>query len=101
MDGARDRLYEHGEVITDQDFEDKIRKSLPGEYVYAGNYSYIQRDFGLENVKRTLRNLYADKLARSSSSGNSVVGRGIAIYAQGDSRGVQRFNSSTYGYDRN
>lgn len=101
VDGARDQLYEHGEVITDQHFADKILKILPGEYVYVRNYSYNQCDFGLENVKRTLRNLCTDKLARSSSRGHSVVGRGIAMYAHGDSSGVRRFNSSTYGHCRN
>ena len=100
-DGARDRLREHGEVITNQHLADRILKGLPDEYEYVRNCSYNQRDFGLENVKRTLRNIYADNLARSSSTGKSVVGRGVAMQAQGDSRGVQCFNCSEYGHYRN
>ena len=32
MDGARDRLHERGEVITDQRLADKILKAPPDEY---------------------------------------------------------------------
>ena len=62
--------------------------------------SYNQRDFGLEDVKRTLRNIYADNLARFSSHGKSVVGRGVAMHAQGDSSGVKCFNCSEYRHCR-
>ena len=65
MDGARDRLHEHGEVITDQHLADRILKGLPDEYEYVRNCSYNQRDFGLEDVKWTLRKIYAENLARS------------------------------------
>ena len=35
MDGARDRLHEHGEVITDQTLGDRIVKGLPDDYKYV------------------------------------------------------------------
>lgn len=101
MDGARDRLHEHGEVISDHHLADRILKGLPDEYEHVRNCSYNQREFGLEDVKRTMRNIYADKLARSSSQGKSIAGRGVAMHAQGDSSGVQCFNCSEYGHYRN
>ena len=64
------------------------------------NRSYNQGEFGLEDVKWTLRNTYADNLARSSSHGKSVVGRGVAMHAQGDSSRVPCFNCSECGYCR-
>ena len=79
MDGARDRLHEHGEVITDQQLADRILKGLPDEYEYVRSCSYNQREVGLEDVKRTLRNIYADNLARSSSRGKLIViSRGLS-----------------------
>ena len=84
----------------DRHFADRILKGLPDEYEYVRNCSYNQRNFGLENVKRTLRNIYADNVARSSSHGKSVVGRGVAMPAQGDISGVQCFNCSEYGHYR-
>ena len=84
----------------DRHFADRILKGLPDEYEYVRNCSYNERDFGLEDVKQTLQNMYADNLARSSSHGKSVVGRGVAMYAQGASRGVQCFNCSEYGHYR-
>ena len=101
MDGAREGLHEDGEVITDQFLADSILKGLPDEYEYAHNCSYNQRDFRLEDVKRTLRNGYADNVARSSSRGKPTVGRGVVMHAQGDSGGVTCFNCSEYGRYRN
>ena len=65
------------------------------------NCSYNQRDFGLEDVKRTLRNIYAGNFARSFSHRKYVVSRGVTMHAQGDSSAVQRFNCSGYGHYRN
>lgn len=92
IDGARNRLREHGEVMTDQHITNRILKGLADEYDYVRNCSYNQRDFGKENVKRTLRNIYAGNLARTSSRGKSGVGHGFAMHAQGDASGVECFN---------
>lgn len=107
MDGARDRLYEHGEVTIDQHLADRILNGLQGEYGYVrncsynqrdfGHCSYNQRDFGLDDVEWKLRNIYADNLARTSSRGKPVVGRGVAMHAQGESSGVRCFTCSEYG----
>lgn len=99
MDGARDRLHENGEVITGRHFADSILKGLPYEYVRNCNYN--QRGFGLEDIKRTLQNIYGDNLARTSSNGNSGGSRGVAVHAQGDSSGVKYFDCSEYGHYSN
>ena len=39
---------------------------LPNKYDYVGNCSYNQHGVGLEDVKPTLWNIYADNLACSS-----------------------------------
>lgn len=64
------------------------------------NCIYNQRDSGLEDVKRTLWNIYADNLAPSSSHGKSVVGHGVAMHAQGDFSRAQCFICSGYGHYR-
>ena len=50
LDGARERLHEHGEVITDQHLAGRILHGLPAEYDYVRNCSHNQRDFGLDDV---------------------------------------------------
>lgn len=92
MNGKQNQLHEHGEVIMDQHFTDRILKGLPDEYVH--HRSYKQRDVGLDDVKRTPRNVRVDNMVHTSSSRKSVVGRGVAMHAQGDSNGVRCFNCS-------
>lgn len=109
MDGARDGLYEHGDIITDQHLADRILREvqkglpddLPDECECVRDRSYNQRNFGLEDAKRILRNIYADNLIRTDSRGKSVVGRGVAMHAQGDSSRVQRLNCSEHGHYKN
>ena len=70
------------EVTTNQHLVDVILTSLPDEYEYVRSFSYNQRDFSLlEDVKRTLRNIYVDTVPRYSSRGKFVVGGGVTMRA--------------------
>ncbi|CAN0290502.1 unnamed protein product, partial [Scytosiphon promiscuus] len=87
METARNRLYEMGEQITDGYFSDMILTALPPEYEFVRNTSFRDREFTLEDIMSTMRNMYADLLSRPSST-PSVAGRGVAMHVQGDISGI-------------
>ena len=95
-DGARDRLREHGEVITNQHLADRILKGLPDEYEYVRAQLQLQSDRLRAGGRQA--DIYSDKLAGSSWLGNSVVGRKIAMYVQSDSSWAPCFKRSERGH---
>ena len=70
--------------MSDQRYEDIIVQAVLDEYDYVKNKSYIDRDFYLESIRRTINNICIENLSRSSRGGpKSVAGRGAAMRAAG------------------
>ncbi|CAM9967233.1 unnamed protein product, partial [Ectocarpus sp. 12 AP-2014] len=55
------------------------------------------RDFGLEDIKTTMKYMYNDSLSRTLT--NSVAGRGVAMPAYGDST-IKCFSCRQHGHRR-
>ena len=83
METARDRLHDMGEHISPKRFGDFILNALTPDYNFVRNTSIKDREFGLEDIKSTMRNIYADLLSRSSPT-PSIAGRGVAMQAHHD-----------------
>lgn len=87
MEAARNRLYEMREQITDEYFSEMILTALPPEYKFVRNTSFRDREFTLEDIMSTMRNMYADLLSCPSST-PSVAGRRVAMRVQGYLNGI-------------
>ena len=88
METARTRLHDMGEHISPDRFGDLILNALTPDYNFGRNTSFSDREFGLEDIKSTMRNIYADLLFRLSSTPSSA-GRGVTIQAQDNLHGVK------------
>ena len=88
METARTRLHDMGEHISPDRFGDLILNALTPDYNFERNTSFSDREFGLEDIKSTMRNIYADLLFRLSSTPSSA-GRGVTIQAQDNLHGVK------------
>ncbi|CAN0372110.1 unnamed protein product, partial [Scytosiphon promiscuus] len=98
LETARDRLHDMGEYISPERFGDLLRlNALTPDYDFVRNTSFIDREFGLEEINSTMRNMYADLLSRRSST-SSIAGRGVAMQAQGDLSGVQCYICRKFGH---
>lgn len=102
MDGARDRLHDHGEVIPDQHLADRTLAGLPREYEHVRNCRQPARLRLGGNQKPTQRNIHGINPARTSLHGTSVWGRGVAMQARKASLlWYSASKASEYGHYRN
>ena len=90
MEDLRVRLKDMGGVISDERFEDIILHEITMDYDYVRQTSFRERDFGLKEIKSTMRNIFIDSLSRSSTK--RIAGRGVAMHAGSGDIGVQCFN---------
>ena len=88
METARNRLHDMGEHISPDRFGDLILNAITPDYNFVRSTSLRDREFGLQDIKSTMRNIYADLLSRSSSTPSSA-GRGVTIQAQDNLYGVK------------
>ena len=58
---------------------------------------FRDREFGLENIKSSMRNMYVDLLSRSPST-PSIAERGVAMQAQDDLSGVKCYICRRFGH---
>ena len=96
METAGDRLHDMGEHISPDRFGVLTLNALTPDYNFARKTSFKDREFGLEDIKFTMRNMYADLLSRSSIT-PSIAGRVVAMQAQEDLSGVQCYTCSKFG----
>ena len=97
MEIAQDRLHDMGDHISPDRFGDLILNAFTPDYNFVRNTSFRDRQFGLEDIKFTMRNLYADLLSRSSNT-PSIAGRGVAMQAQDDLHGVKCYICRKFGH---
>lgn len=82
MDRWRIRLEHMGEIVSDYRYEDVIIQAMPTEYDYVQNKSYRDRDFDLESIRGTMKNIFIDDLCLANCNGTtSVADRGATIQA--------------------
>lgn len=75
------RLHVTQKKIPDERFQDMILQDLTDEYDNIRDTHYRDRAFGLEEMKTTMKNIYADNLSRRGN--NSRIGRrGVALGVQ-------------------
>ena len=78
MDRWRTRLERMGEIVSGYRHEDVIIQAPPAEYDYVKSQSYRDRDIDLENIRRTINNIFIDNLSRANRNGTkSVAGRDL------------------------
>ena len=87
METARALPDEMGEQISPDQFGDPVLNARIPDHNFVHNISFRNREFELEDVDATMRNMYADLLSRSSST-PSIAGRGVAIQAHDDPHGL-------------
>ena len=97
METARDRLHDMGEHITPERFGDLLLNALTPDYNFVRNTSFRDRDFGLEDIKSTMRNMYAYLLSRPSST-PSISGRGVAMQAHNNLSRVKCYICREFGH---
>ena len=68
METTRDRLHDMGEHITPKRFGDMILVALTADYEFIRQTSFRDRDFGLDDIKSIMRNMYSDLLSRPSTT---------------------------------
>ena len=98
MEDLRVRLKDMGEVIPDERFDDIILHAITTDYDYVRQTRFGERDFGLKEIKSTMRNIFIDSLSRSSTK--RIAGRGVAMHAASGDSGIQCFNCQQHGYRR-
>lgn len=62
METARDRFHDMGKYISPERFGDLLLNDLTPDYDFVLNISFIDREFGVEEVKSTMHNMYTDLL---------------------------------------
>ena len=97
METARDRLHDMGEHISPDLFGDLILNALPSDCNFGRNTSFRDREFGVEDIKSTMRNMYAGPRSRSSSI-PSIAGRGVAMPAQDGLHDVKCYICRQFGH---
>ena len=95
MDDLRLRLEELGESILDDTYADLLLNSFPAEFDFIRQMNHRDRNFTLEQIKRTAANFYIDELSRKSTK-SSVSGRGAAMAVA--SRGVKCHRCGQFGH---
>ena len=98
IEDLRVRLKDMGEVISAERFEDIILHTITTDYDYVRQTSFRERDFGLKEIKSTMRNMFINSLSRSFTK--RIAGRGVAMYAASGDSGVQCFNYQQRGHRR-
>ena len=98
MEDLRVRLKDMGEVISHERFEGINLHAIARDYDYVRQTSFRERDFGLKEIKSTMRIMFIDSLSRSSTK--RIAGRGVAMHAASGESGVQRFNCQQRGHHR-
>ena len=98
MEDLRVRLKVMGEVISDERFEDIILHAITMDYDYVRQTSFRERDFGLKEIKSTMRNIIIDSLPRSSTK--RIAGRGVSMHAASGDGGVHCVNCQQRGHRR-
>ena len=58
METARDRLHDMGEHISPDLFGDLILNALPSDCNFGRYTSFRDREFRVEDIKSTMRNMY-------------------------------------------
>ncbi|CAN0354986.1 unnamed protein product, partial [Ectocarpus sp. 4 AP-2014] len=96
MENLRERLKDMGAIISDERFEDIILQAISTDYDYVRQTSFRVRDFGLEEIKTTMKNMYIDRLSRTSTK--SVAGRGVAMPASNEESTIKCFNCRQHGH---
>ena len=92
------RVKDMGDVISDERFEDIILHAIATDYDYVRQTSFRERDFGLNEIKSTMRNMFIDSLSRSSTK--RIAWRGVAMHAASGESGIQCFNCQQCGHRR-
>ena len=104
-DRCRDRLNSvtPKEGPSNQRFEDIILKCLPPEYDRIRQTHFEREDCNLENIRRMMSKIYADKLARShSDSSRGIAGRCVAMQVTGrDLSKINCYYCNKFGHNRN
>ncbi|CAN0586783.1 unnamed protein product, partial [Ectocarpus sp. 12 AP-2014] len=98
MEDLRERLKDMGEIVSDERFEDIILQAISNDYDYVRQTSFRVRDFGLNEIKTTMRNMYIDGLSRTSTK--SIAGRGVAMQASNGDSHIKCFNCQQHGHRR-
>ncbi|CAN0535206.1 unnamed protein product, partial [Ectocarpus sp. 12 AP-2014] len=98
VEDLRERLKDVGGTISDDKFEDIILLAISNDYDFVRQTSFRVRDFGLEEIKTTLKNMYIDRLSRTSTK--SVAGRGVAMPASNGDSTIKCFNCRQQGHRR-
>ena len=96
---ARDRLQDMGEHISSDRLGDLVLNALTPDYIFVRNTSFRDREFGLEDIKSTMRNMHADLLSLTSST-PSIAGRGVAMQTQDDLHGSKCYIRRSFGYGK-
>lgn len=78
-------------------FGDFILDTLTPDYNFVRNTSLRDREFGLEDVKPTMRSTYADLQSRSSST-SLISGRSVTMQAQEGLIGLQCYIYGNFGH---
>ncbi|CAN0395777.1 unnamed protein product, partial [Ectocarpus sp. 13 AM-2016] len=71
---------------------------ISNDYDYVRQTSFRVRDFGLKEIKTTMRNMYIDSLSRTSTK--SIAGRGVAMQASNGDSHIKCFNCQQHGHRR-
>lgn len=93
--------FSGGEDACYREWRSKIRMAVSyhkKDYDYVRKTSFRERDFGLDDIKSTMTNMFIDSLSRSSTK--SVAGRGVAMQVTSDSSGIKCFNGRKDGHLR-
>ena len=98
MEDLRERLKDMGEIVSDERFEDIILQAISNDYDYVRQTSFRVRDFGLKEIKTTMRNMYIDSLSRPSTK--PIAGRGVAMQASNGDSNIKCFNCKQIGHRR-
>ena len=98
MEDFRVRLKYMRKVISYERFEYIILHAIATAYDYVRQTSFRERDFGLKQIKSTIRNMFIDSLSRLSTK--RIAGRGVAMHAASGDSGVQCFNCQQRGHRR-
>ena len=98
MEVHRVPLKDMGEVISYERFEGIILHAITTDYDYVRQTNFHERDFGLREIKSTMRNMFIESLPRSSTK--RIAGKGVGMLTTSGDRGVQCFICQQRGHRR-
>ena len=88
---VRGRLYEMGEKISDERFEDILLQGLTDDYEFVKMTSFHSPNFGITDIQSMMRNLNIDRLSKPGNV-NKIAGKGVAMATTEKPRKVRCYN---------